>query len=108
MPYFDDDEPVFKKQKWGNPRYVYNPRNPVGMFLIVVSLVVVVVGLVSLSNKSPTESKPYAPYPSTDYSALFRSLEAQRTASASPTATVSASVTPSRSADASATPTPSR
>ncbi|NUP31433.1 MAG: hypothetical protein HOU01_06910 [Streptomycetaceae bacterium] len=108
MPFFDDDEPVFKKQKWGNPRYAYNPRNPVGMFLIIVSLVVAVVVLVPLSNKSPTESKPYAPYPSTDYSALFRSLEAQRTASASPTPTVSASATTPRSAEASAAPTPSR
>lgn len=108
MPYFDDDEPVFKKQWWGNPRYVYNPRNPVGMFLIVVSLIVAVVVLVSMGNKSPAESKPYTPYPSTDYSALFRSLEAQRTASASPTATVSASATTPRSADASATATASR
>lgn len=108
MPFFDDDEPVFKKQKWGNPRYAYNPRNPVGMFLIVASLVVGVVVLVSMTSKSPTESKPYAPYPSTDYSALFRSLEAQRTASASPTATVSASATALRSVAASAAPTPSR
>ncbi|WP_345676436.1 hypothetical protein [Yinghuangia aomiensis] len=104
MPFFDDDEPVFKKQKWGEPRYAYNPRNPVGMFLIVVSLVVAVVVLVSMRHKSPTESKPYAPYPSTDYSALLRSLEAQRTASSSPTATVSATGTP-RSAAASATTT---
>lgn len=78
------------------------------MFLIVVSSVVGVVMLVSMRHTSPPKPEPYAPYPSTDYSALFRSLEAQRTASASPAATVSASVTPSRSADASATPTPSR
>ncbi|MFJ8543031.1 hypothetical protein ACIRFH_13635 [Streptomyces sp. NPDC093586] len=36
--YFDDDEPVFKRSRWGTSRYTYNPRNPVGFALIVVSL----------------------------------------------------------------------
>lgn len=106
MPFFDDDEPIFKKQRWGNPRYTYNPRNPVGMFLIVFSLVVGVVMLVSLSHKSPPKSKPYAPYPSTDYSAMFQSIEARRTASASPLTTTTATTTASAPATATATLTP--
>ena len=36
---FDDDEPVFKRSKWGTNRYVYNARNPMGFALIVLSLV---------------------------------------------------------------------
>ncbi|MBQ0830858.1 hypothetical protein [Streptomyces tagetis] len=39
--YFDENEPVFKRSKWGTTRYAYNPRNPVGFALIVVTLVVV-------------------------------------------------------------------
>ncbi|PZT69216.1 hypothetical protein DN402_19385 [Streptomyces sp. SW4] len=31
-------EPVFIKSKWGTARYVYNPRNPVGLALIFLSL----------------------------------------------------------------------
>ena len=33
-----DDEPVFKRSRWGANRYYYNPRNPVGLALIVISL----------------------------------------------------------------------
>ncbi|MFC5173195.1 hypothetical protein [Streptomyces mutomycini] len=33
-----DDEPVFIRSKWGTSRYVYNPDNPVGLALIIGSL----------------------------------------------------------------------
>lgn len=33
-----DREPVFKRSKWGTQRYYYNPRNPIGLTLIIVSL----------------------------------------------------------------------
>ncbi|MFB7231433.1 hypothetical protein ACFCY9_27270 [Streptomyces fimicarius] len=33
-----DDEPIFIRSNWGTSRYVYNPRNPVGMGLIIGSL----------------------------------------------------------------------
>ncbi|MET9774687.1 hypothetical protein ABZ023_10550 [Streptomyces sp. NPDC006367] len=36
--YFDD-EPMLRRSKWGTSRYTYNPRNPVGFALIVISLV---------------------------------------------------------------------
>ncbi|MFD7976339.1 hypothetical protein [Streptomyces sp. NPDC059071] len=32
-----DDEPVFKKSAWGTNRYYYNPRNPIGLGLIITS-----------------------------------------------------------------------
>ncbi|MEU7607461.1 hypothetical protein, partial [Streptomyces sp. NPDC041003] len=35
-----DDEPVFKRSKWGTNRYYYNPRNPVGLALIVITLLI--------------------------------------------------------------------
>ena len=35
----DDYEPVFKKSNWGTSRYVYNPNNPVGVVLIILSVV---------------------------------------------------------------------
>ncbi|MGW3329757.1 hypothetical protein ACWDF9_04295 [Streptomyces rubiginosohelvolus] len=31
----DGDEPIFIRSNWGTSRYVYNPRNPVGMGLII-------------------------------------------------------------------------
>ncbi|WKN18513.1 hypothetical protein NEH83_32580 [Streptomyces sp. JUS-F4] len=33
-----DDEPIFVRSNWGTSRYVYNPRNPIGMGLIIGSL----------------------------------------------------------------------
>lgn len=41
----DQDEPVFVRSKWGTNRYVYNPRNPVGRFLIVASVIVAIAGM---------------------------------------------------------------
>ncbi|WP_420078759.1 hypothetical protein ACN6AT_05780 [Streptomyces sp. JL4002] len=32
-----DDEPVFRRSKWGTNRYHYNPHNPVGLALIIIT-----------------------------------------------------------------------
>ncbi|MEW2633878.1 hypothetical protein AB0903_20030 [Streptomyces sp. NPDC048389] len=45
-------EPVFVRSKWGTSRYVYNPNSPVGMALIVGSLLFAAVGLFSLHDSS--------------------------------------------------------
>ncbi|MFC9408898.1 hypothetical protein ACFRAA_13515 [[Kitasatospora] papulosa] len=47
-----DDEPVFRRSEWGTTRYVYNPRNPIGLGLIIGSLVFAVVALYSLHASS--------------------------------------------------------
>ncbi|KNE82058.1 MULTISPECIES: hypothetical protein [Streptomyces] len=54
---FDPDEPVFKKSRWGTNRYVYNADNPVGLTLIVVSVVFAVVMLLLMSYRAG----PFAP-----------------------------------------------
>ncbi|MGW2110117.1 hypothetical protein [Streptomyces sp. NPDC001948] len=38
---FEDDEPVFRKSRLGTNRYEYNPNNPVGLALIVISVLLV-------------------------------------------------------------------
>ncbi|MFE0644728.1 hypothetical protein ACFW2Y_24415 [Streptomyces sp. NPDC058877] len=55
-----NDEPVFKKSRWGTNRYVYNPRSPVGLFLIVASSVGVLVMILLMENRAG----PFAPTPS--------------------------------------------
>lgn len=35
-----ETEPVFIRSRWGTNRYVYNPANPAGLFLIAFSLLV--------------------------------------------------------------------
>ncbi|PWK71311.1 hypothetical protein BCL76_104417 [Streptomyces sp. CG 926] len=52
-----DDEPVFKRSKWGTNRYYYNPANPVGLALIVISLVFVVTMLILMTHRAG----PFAP-----------------------------------------------
>ena len=47
-----DAEPVFVRSKWGTSRYVYNPNNPVGMTLIVGSLLFAAGGLFALHDSS--------------------------------------------------------
>ncbi|MFD9573381.1 hypothetical protein ACFWBI_26485 [Streptomyces sp. NPDC059982] len=62
-----DDEPVFKRSKWGANRYYYNPRNPVGLTLIIVSLLLAATVMILMTNRlgpfAPTGSTP-APQPS--------------------------------------------
>ncbi|MFF9078335.1 hypothetical protein ACF1BR_01445 [Streptomyces rubiginosohelvolus] len=48
----DGDEPIFIRSNWGTSRYVYNPRNPVGMGLIIGSLLFAAVAMYSLRASS--------------------------------------------------------
>ncbi|WP_199826923.1 hypothetical protein [Streptomyces sp. WM6378] len=45
-----DDEPVFRKGGFGTNRYEYNPANPMGRVLIVVTVIGVIVGLVVMGS----------------------------------------------------------
>ncbi len=63
-----DDEPAFKKSRWGTNRYVYNPDNPVGLALIVISVVFAVVMMVLMKKNAgpfapPAEPTPWSPPP---------------------------------------------
>ncbi|WP_328299212.1 hypothetical protein OG389_16325 [Streptomyces sp. NBC_00435] len=58
-----DDEPVFKRSKWGTNRYSYNPRNPVGLVLIVITLLFAGTMLILMANRAgPFAARP-APKP---------------------------------------------
>jgi hypothetical protein len=48
----NEHEPVFVRSKWGTNRYVYNPHNPVGAALIVLSLLFAVGAMYSLRASS--------------------------------------------------------
>ncbi|MEW2138900.1 hypothetical protein AB0892_20275 [Streptomyces sp. NPDC005409] len=54
-----DDEPVFKRSKWGTNHYYYNPRNPVGRALIVITVLFVGTMLILMANRAG----PFAPPP---------------------------------------------
>ena len=72
---FDDDEPVFKRSKWGTNDYVYNWRNPVGLALIIFSVLLVVVALILMKK----QMGPFAPpEPTTSQSPVSEGPEAQR------------------------------
>ncbi|MCX4717575.1 hypothetical protein [Streptomyces virginiae] len=58
MPH-DDDEPIFKRSKWGTNRYHYNPANPIGAALIVITLVFVATMMIMMTNRVG----PFAPDP---------------------------------------------
>ncbi|MFG3042024.1 MULTISPECIES: hypothetical protein [unclassified Streptomyces] len=64
------DEPVFKKSRWGTNRYAYNPANPVGLALIVITVVVVFTVLLLLQNRvgpfAPDPGPTWSPPPTTD------------------------------------------
>lgn len=67
-----DDEPVFKRSKWGTNRYSYNPRNPVGLALIIITLLFVGTMMILMANrvgpvKPAPAPAPWSPPPS-DYS----------------------------------------
>ncbi|MFF3290664.1 hypothetical protein [Streptomyces sp. NPDC003023] len=47
-----DAEPVFVRSKWGTNRYVYNANNPVGMALIIGSLLFAAGGMYLLHDES--------------------------------------------------------
>ncbi|MFI1366738.1 hypothetical protein [Streptomyces griseochromogenes] len=71
MP-FDDDEPVFKRSELGTNRYEYNPNNPVGLTLIVLTLVFAGVMLLLMHNHAgpfrPPEPTPAPSIPPDDMS----------------------------------------
>lgn len=48
----DGDEPILIRSNWGTSRYVYNPRNPVGMGLIIGSLLFAAIAMYSLRASS--------------------------------------------------------
>ncbi|WP_405791668.1 hypothetical protein OG753_36395 [Streptomyces sp. NBC_00029] len=54
-----DDEPVFKRSKWGTNRYHLNPDNPVGLALIVITLIFVATMMILMTNRAG----PFAPEP---------------------------------------------
>ncbi|MFD9047908.1 hypothetical protein [Streptomyces zaomyceticus] len=58
-----NDEPVFKRSKWGTNRYYYNPRNPVGLALIVITLIFVGTMMILMANRAGPFSAPPAPEP---------------------------------------------
>ncbi|MFB0629629.1 hypothetical protein [Streptomyces sp. AB3(2024)] len=57
-----DDEPVFKRSKWGN-RYHYNPHNPLGLALIIASLLFTATMLILMANRAGPFAPPPAPAP---------------------------------------------
>ncbi|MFB7588992.1 hypothetical protein [Streptomyces sp. NPDC056169] len=65
-----NDEPVFKKSKWGTNRYVYNANNPIGLVLIIATSAFVIVMLVLMENRAgpfaPTPTPTWSPPPSQD------------------------------------------
>ncbi|GAA2656620.1 hypothetical protein ACFY7Y_33235 [Streptomyces virginiae] len=58
-----DDEPVFKRSKWGTNHYYYNPQNPVGLALIVITLLFVGTMLILMANRAGPFAAPPAPKP---------------------------------------------
>lgn len=58
-----DDEPVFKRSKWGTNRYSYNPRNSVGLALIVITVLFVGTMMILLANRAGPFAAPPAPEP---------------------------------------------
>ncbi|MFF2569909.1 hypothetical protein [Streptomyces sp. NPDC058084] len=57
----DDHEPVFRKSRWGTNRYTYNPRNPIGLALIVGTLVLTGVMLLLMENRAGPFAPPSGP-----------------------------------------------
>ncbi|AZM92320.1 MULTISPECIES: hypothetical protein [Streptomyces] len=66
-----DDEPVFRRSKWGTNRYSYNPHNSVGRALIIITLLFTGTMLILMANRagpfkpSPTPA-PWSPPPYDD------------------------------------------
>ncbi|MFI5641927.1 hypothetical protein ACIA8H_31495 [Streptomyces goshikiensis] len=58
-----DDEPVFRRSKWGTNRYYYNPCNPVGLALIVITLLFVGTMMILMANRAGPFKPAPAPAP---------------------------------------------
>ncbi|WP_406186307.1 hypothetical protein [Streptomyces sp. NBC_01006] len=52
-----DPEPVFKRSKWGTQKYYYNPRNPIGLALIIITLLFTGTVMLLMANRAG----PFAP-----------------------------------------------
>ncbi|WP_173098416.1 hypothetical protein [Actinomadura verrucosospora] len=67
-----DREPVFRRRSAG--RYEYNPRNPVGAALIVVTVIAVIVGLLMMAGHTGpfAPAQPSTPVPTTSSGATQR------------------------------------
>lgn len=59
-----DREPVFRRSQWGTQRYYYNPRNPIGLTLIIVSLLFAGTMMLLMANRTG----PFAPEPAPTWS----------------------------------------
>ncbi|MEU2130054.1 hypothetical protein [Streptomyces sp. NPDC018352] len=71
--HFEDDEPVFKKSRLGTNRYEYNPRNPIGLALIVISVLLVGGMLLLMQLRAGPFAHPSAPAPvSTETDDIWR------------------------------------
>ncbi|MFI2431089.1 hypothetical protein [Streptomyces sp. NPDC018693] len=61
--YFDSDEPVFRRSRWGTSNYQYNPRHPVGCALTVITVIVGGVVFLLLYNRAGPYAPPAEPTP---------------------------------------------
>ncbi len=59
-----DREPVFKRSKWGTQRYYYNPRNPIGLTLMIITPLLAGTMLLLMANRAG----PFAPEPAPTWS----------------------------------------
>ncbi|THA49777.1 hypothetical protein E6R62_26880 [Streptomyces sp. A1136] len=60
---------VFTRSGWGTSRYSYNPQNPVGLALIVLSLFFAgTMTILMASRAGPFKPPPPRPLPSSRYS----------------------------------------
>ncbi|MGC0416175.1 hypothetical protein [Embleya sp. AB8] len=57
----NDDEPVFKRSRWGVHRYEYNVRNPIGLTLTVLTLIAAGVLLLLMHNHAGPFATPDPP-----------------------------------------------
>ncbi|MGW5344178.1 hypothetical protein [Streptomyces sp. NPDC004050] len=58
-----DDEPVFRRSKWGTNRYYYNPHHPVGLALVIITLLFVGTMLFLMANRAGPFKPSPAPAP---------------------------------------------
>lgn len=61
--HFDDNEPVLKRSPLGTNRYEYNPRNPIGFALIVISILFAGGMLLLMHNHAGPFAYPSDPTP---------------------------------------------
>ncbi|MET7304539.1 hypothetical protein [Embleya sp. NPDC005575] len=57
----NDDEPIFKRSRRGPGPYVYNVRNPIGLALTVITLILLVIMLVLMNKRMGPFAPPSSP-----------------------------------------------